>query len=67
MFTGAPCTVTEDGIPEKDCVFIADKDSSATASLMGQQNVLKVYTYKYIYIYYSSFNLVKHTFPILNR
>ncbi|CAC5422975.1 unnamed protein product [Mytilus coruscus] len=42
MFTGAPCTVTEDGIPEKDCVFIADKDSSATASLMGQQNVLKM-------------------------
>ncbi|VDI43233.1 Hypothetical predicted protein [Mytilus galloprovincialis] len=41
MFTGAPCKVTEDGIPEKDCVFIADKDSSATASLMGQQNVLK--------------------------
>ncbi|XP_052070311.1 calcium-activated chloride channel regulator 1-like isoform X1 [Mytilus californianus] len=42
MFTGAPCTVTEDGIPEKDCVFIADKDSPATASLMGQQNVLKM-------------------------
>lgn len=48
MFTGAPCKVTEDGIPEKDCVFIADKDSSATASLMGQQNVLKVYTYIYV-------------------